>query len=363
MSDDRLDIEESFHEQFRKDSRIERKMLSKTDRSKFKKSDTDKKAKIKEGEGLRGRVLALTREGMLVETPSKNYICALRGSLKKELTHQKNLVTVGDFVRIEPIEDNKAMIFHVEPRRSVLSRADNLRRRKEHLIAANVDQVLIVASVMMPRLKPFLIDRYLIAADKGNMQGVIILNKIDLLKRPPKELDPALIQEQKEIYHEFIEAYTKLSIPVIQISATTGKGMDDLREIMKGKASVFSGQSGVGKTSLINTVTGLDLPVGDLAGRTLKGTHTTSTPQLVPIGPETYCIDTPGIKSFGLWDCSPQELQGYYEEFLPFIAACKFPGCTHHQEPGCAVKHAHAEGAISTLRYESYITLLLNNAD
>lgn len=351
------DIEAEYLGDERKQSKEDRKRLSKRDRSKYKK--TDKKMLVKAEDTSSedfpiGRVLSIKSQEIIVEFENKTYRCTLRGVLKKERNNMKNLVTVGDMVRFEALNNIEGAITFVEPRKSVLSRADNLSRRKEQLIAANIDQVLITASVVNPPLKPFLIDRYIIATQKGNMNPVLIVNKIDLLKND----DDPFVQEEKELYEEFLQAYAKSGFPIIAISAETGEGLDALRAIMKDKSSVFSGQSGVGKSSLINKITGLDLSVGETVAHTKKGAHTTTSAQLIPLSFGGWCIDTPGIKSFGLWNLTPEEIEPYFDEIIEYGHNCKFPDCSHRHEADCAVLAAVEEGAISWLRYASYVALL-----
>jgi ribosome biogenesis GTPase / thiamine phosphate phosphatase len=357
---DAMAEEEAFHGNDNKLGRKERKLAQAADRSKYKKTDMQKKVtKQYTGNGIRGRVLSITREGMHVETVQGNYTCSLRGALKKEKTLSKNLIAVGDFVYTEPQDENFATIVHIEERKSVLSRADNLRRRQEHLIATNIDQVFIVISLFLPRLKPFLVDRYIIAAQKGNMQPIIVLNKIDLLDNPPCDWIESDVEEERELYEEFLASYTHA--PIIEVSATCDAGLDKLRKQMEGKSSVFSGQSGVGKTSLINAMLGTDLPIGDIALHKRKGTHTTSTPKLISLGKDSFCVDTPGIKSFGLWNYNKEELQSFFPEIASEATGCHFPNCNHLHEPKCAVKEAVTNNTISNLRYESFITLLTNS--
>jgi ribosome biogenesis GTPase len=237
-----------------------------------------------------------------------------------------------------------------------LSRADNLSRRKEQVIAANIDQVLITVSVVDPPIKPPLVDRYIIAARKGGMEPVIVLNKIDLLKSETK--DPILVAVENEIYEEFLVAYAQADIPIVSVSVETGEGLERLREVMKGKASVFSGQSGVGKSSLINAITGLDLRVGETVEKTKKGSHTTTTAQLVPLEFGGWCIDTPGIKSFGVWDLKKEEIEKYFSEIHAIGLKCKFLDCTHTHEAQCAVIEALEQEEIPPMRYESYQALI-----
>lgn len=348
-----------------KEQKNQRKIASAKDRSKYKKTDLDsqKKRKIipsqdnlKKSNLKRGRVIAIGSEGIFIDLENKLYICSLRGILKKEKTLLKNLVIVGDFVWFKPYEKTskhlEGIIEHVEPRKSTLSRADNLSRRKEHLIAANIDQVIITTSVVNPTLKPTLLDRYIIACYKGFMAPVIVINKIDLLHS-----DDPLVKIEKELYEKVVIAYSLAGVPVISVSIKTGEGIENLRNMMKNKASVFAGQSGVGKSSLINAIAHLNLPVGETVAKTKKGSHTTSQAQLIHLDFEGWCIDTPGIKSFGLWNLTKDEVLSYYPEFNSLSQYCKYPNCTHRHEPECAVLKAIKEGSLPSLRYESYLQL------
>jgi ribosome biogenesis GTPase / thiamine phosphate phosphatase len=352
--------EEYYSQDDRKEFRKERKLASGNDRSKYKKSDQDQlKKQIKEdtcSDLKRGRVLAIMPEGILVASDDREYLCSLKGSLKQDKNRIKNLVAVGDFVRFEEIPKigqndlgYKGVIAQVEERYSILSRADNLSRNKEQLIAVNIDQVLITASVVLPSLKYSLIDRYIIAAQKGNMIPIIVINKIDLLSSSP---------EEQALFEEFVNVYRSLNFTVIPISTNTGDGIEELKLAMHGKTSVFSGQSGVGKTSLINSVTGMQLATGEMVLRTKKGSHTTTTTQLVPLEGGGFCIDTPGIKSFGLWDFESDEVAAYFSEIFALSGQCKYLDCAHLDEPDCAVKKAVEEEKISSLRFASYCALM-----
>lgn len=354
MAKDEFDWEEETHAKDSKQFRKERKRLSQKDRSKYKKTDLDKRknkpiAEPKSGL-LRGQVLGISPEGILVDSEGKLYTCSLKGSLKKEQMRIKNLLAVGDFVQFEPSPSNEGSIALVEERRSILSRAEHLKRRKEQLIAVNIDQVLITVSVTLPSLKPALIDRYIIAARCGNMEPILVINKIDLLD----QCSPS----EKELYQKILLLYPSLGIACFPVSVKTGEGLEELKKAMNGKSSVFSGQSGSGKSSLINALLGSNLRVGEVIDRTRKGSHTTTSTLLLPLEEGGFCIDTPGIRSFGLWDLTPAEIQKYFSEIVDFAAECRFNTCTHQSEPDCAVKKAVQEGKISPLRFESYLTLI-----
>jgi ribosome biogenesis GTPase len=347
--------EDHFYKEDKRSSRKERKIASKTDRSKYKKTDRAKApppvSLQRAKEALKkGRVISMSSMGVLVSAENDEWLCSLRGLLKHERTEDKNLVAVGDIVLFEETGKGEGQIAHVEPRYSVLSRADNLNRRKQQLIAVNIDQVLITASVVEPPLKPFLIDRYLIAAAKGGMQGVILINKIDLLSQASSD--------ERHLYREFLKAYQKAGCRLIPLSFTTGEGISALKETMQGKTSVFSGQSGVGKTSLINLVTGQKFDTRKVVEKTGKGAHTTTHARLIPLEGEGFCIDTPGIKSFGVWNLSPKELEHYFPDIEALGHTCYFPDCSHTHEEDCAVLRALAAKKLSPVRYDSYCFLL-----
>lgn len=348
---DRYDHEEDFHAKDRKQFRKERRLAQETDRSKFKKTDQprEKPKVIPPLEGmLRGRVVSISGEGMWIEEGNNRYLCALKGTLKKEKMLAKNLVTVGDYVHFQPSGSDEGSIFYIEERFSILARTD-ITGRKEQLIAANIDQVFIVVSVVEPPLKPSLVDRYLIAAQKGNLHPILLINKIDLL---PENSDEA------SRYHEFLAAYEPLGFPILSISTKTGAGIEALRALMKDKTSVISGQSGVGKSSLLNTAFHLTRKTGELAAKTFKGIHTTSTAELISLEQGGYCIDTPGIRSFGVWDLDRAEVSNHFSDIAHLASECHFANCTHLYEPHCAVLHALKEGVLPLMRYESYRALL-----
>jgi ribosome biogenesis GTPase len=355
--------EESDYFNIRKDGRKDRKMAQKGDRSKYKKTDQDKLQKQEKKElplapedYKEGIVTMIRPEQFFVDCQGTSYVCSLRGALKKESHKLKTLVIVGDKVQFEQTGPQSGVIVSVLERKTVLSRKDHLSQIKEHLIAANVDQVFITVSVMDPPLRLTIVDRYLIAAEKGGLKPIIVCNKIDLLD------DESYPEEQRlaerEILEECIKVYPSLNIPFIAASAKTGAGIDTIKEMMKDRVSVFSGQSGTGKSSIINEATDMDLKVGKTVAATRKGSHTTTYTQLLPLSFGGWCIDTPGIKSFGVWDLKEQDLRNYFEEIQEAATKCKFPDCRHLEEPGCALPEAIEEGKVSILRFNSYLSLL-----
>lgn len=352
--------EESDYFDTSKDAKQERKMAKKRDRSQYKKTDQNKLEKrevaLPEANLKKGIVTTIRPELFIVECDGVLYTCVLRGLLKKDKKKLKNLVIVGDVVYFEETGPQTGAIATIEPRKSVLSRADHLSQQREHLIAANVDQVFITVSVIDPPLRINIADRYLIAAEKGGLKPIIICNKIDLLTSsdyPEEEREV-----EREILDECKAVYSDLGITFLEISAETGEGIDALKGLMKDRISVFSGQSGSGKSSIINSLAGMDLKVGRTVAATRKGAHTTSNAQLLAMPFGGWCIDTPGIKSFGVWDLKEQDLRSYFDEIHAESSKCKFPDCRHDNEPDCAIPKAIEEGRISLLRFESYLTLL-----
>ncbi|HET6573551.1 MAG TPA: ribosome small subunit-dependent GTPase A [Fimbriiglobus sp.] len=322
-----------------------------------------------------GRVLRVHGLNSYVEAEDGTvYRCAVRRLLKTLATDERSIVTTGDRVWFRPAGSGvrsqesgvrktdqagaatrsfdsclltpdssppEGMIERVEPRHGVLTRAS---RRREHVLVANVDQLVIVMSLVEPTLKPHLIDRYVAAALKGGLAPVVCLNKADLA-------DPVALQPM-------IGAYSQQGVPAVLTSAVTGFGVDRLRELLRGRATVFSGQSGVGKSSLLNAVqAGLGLQVREVSESSQKGRHTTTTAELIRLASGGWVVDTPGIRQFQLWDTRPEEVEGYFREFGPFVALCGFPDCTHTHEANCAVKDAVARNLLSQRRYQSYLGL------
>lgn len=344
------DFEEDFHSKDRKHSRKERKLAQQADRSKFKKTDTVAKvSEVIDPHLKRGRIIAITGEGSWVDCGGSIYLCSLKGQLKKEVIKVKNLLAVGDFVHFAVTAEKEGAIAQIEERYSVLARTD-ISGRKEQLIATNIDQAVIIASFVHPTLKPALIDRYLIAAEKGNLHPVLVVNKIDLLA----EASP----EEQSRFKEFLSVYELLGFPILCLSTKNGTGVEALRSLLVGKTSVFSGQSGVGKSSILNACFGLTLKTGDVAQKTSKGTHTTTTARLIPLPGGGYCVDTPGIRSFGVWSLQKEEVLKHFTDIAVFAEDCRYKDCTHRTEPECAVQAALKRADLSCLRYESYSSLL-----
>jgi ribosome biogenesis GTPase len=272
------------------------------------------------------------------------YQCATRRLLKTLATDQRHVVAAGDRVVFRPVENSdpkEGLIERVEPRRGCICRAV---RGRQQILVANVDQLAIVSSAVEPRLKPHLIDRMLVTAEKGGVRPLICINKVDLV-------DPAGLQP-------LVGVYAQMGYEVLLVSAVSGFGVERLHRALAGRANVVVGQSGVGKSSLLNRIDpSFDLNVAPVSEDNEKGKHTTSTAWLLRLAGGGYVVDTPGVRQFQLWDVTVEEVAGYFRDVRPYVNLCRFPDCTHTHEDGCAVKNAVADGRLDERRYESYCHL------
>jgi len=294
----------------------------------------------------RGRVLAI--RGLASEVRDEQgtvYQCATRRLLKTLSTDQRHVVAAGDRVLFRPVEGTdppEGIIERVEPRRGSLCRTS---RGRQQILVTNVDQLLIISSAAEPRLKPNLIDRLLLAAEKGGVRPIICINKVDLVE--PASLQP------------LVGVYSQMGYRVLLSSAKTGFGVERFGRALAEQESVVVGQSGVGKSSLLNRVEpGLARRVRPVSSDTEKGVHTTTTAELLPLSFGGYVVDTPGIRQFQLWDVIPEEVAGFFRDVRPYVSLCRFPDCTHTHEDDCAVKNAVADGRIDERRYDSYCHLI-----
>jgi len=294
----------------------------------------------------RGMVISVQAAQCTVRCEKEYYPCNLRPELTMT---QRSDLTVGDEVAFSTAQDGTHIVENVFDRRSTLSRPDPYDPRIEKVIAANIEIAVVVVSIMNPPLSTSLIDRFLMAIERGNVTPLICVNKTDLLDTVDGET--AKLAE--------MEIYKKLGVSVVHCSALTGTGINDLADKLSDKLCVLVGHSGVGKSSLLNAIQpDLNLLTRGIRENVKKGRHTTTGSTLYNLPQDIRIIDTPGIRSFGLWKVTPEELRWYFQEFEDYIGQCKFSNCTHSHEPDCAIKQATAEKNIQPIRYESYLRIL-----
>lgn len=276
----------------------------------------------------------------------------LRGKVRLERSASTNPVAVGDRVLFEAPdeadEQNPALITEILPRKNHLVRKSTNLSKQSHVIAANLDQAVITVSLYFPEIKLPFLDRILVTCEVYGIPAVIALNKVDIYR------SAAEVQMRS-----FTEIYEEAGYKVIPCSARSGEGVDELRGLCRGKLSLFSGESGVGKSSLIKALDpNLNPKIGKISSAHLQGKHTTSLYEMYRLGSGGYLIDTPGIRGFGLVELEKEEISKYFPEMLRYADNCRFMPCTHTHEPGCAVKDAVDAGLISPERYNSYLGML-----
>jgi len=302
-----------------------------------------------EQDAKRGRVLSVAGlYCVVVDENGVSFKCYIRRLLKSQESDERSVVSAGDWVRFRPAPNNEGLILRVERRSRSLTRR---YRGREQVIAANVDQVLIVSALADPPPKLTLIDRWLVRAELCNLRPIICFNKADLADLVP--------------FQPIFGIYARLGYSVVVVSAQTGFGMDELRYELQQAETVLLGMSGVGKSSLLNALEPrYQLAVNEVSATSHKGKHTTTTARLLALKEGGSVIDTPGVRQFELTDVDPGELAGAFIEFRPFLHRCKFSSCTHsEQEDGCGVAQAVVDRLISAARYDAYLRILEGNVD
>lgn len=281
----------------------------------------------------------------------------LRGRVRLKASSSTNPIAVGDRVEYEyedaPTEKTPAQITRILPRHNHLIRKSTNLSRQSHVIAANLDRVFLVCTLYFPEIKLPFLDRQLVSCEMFKIPVTIVLNKVDLYR-----------DEAKDYLDYFKSIYTEAGYDVLETSAKTGEGIEELRALCRGKEgesgiNLISGESGVGKSSIIKALDQtLDPKVGEISLSHLQGKHTTSLYEMYPISSGGYIIDTPGLRGFGLYGLEKEEIYTYFPEMLRASGGCRFTPCSHTHEPGCAVKEAVERGEISPERYASYLGML-----
>lgn len=289
----------------------------------------------------------LTDEGETID-------CKIKGNFRLKGIRSTNPVAVGDFVTILPNQEGTAFITAIDDRRNYIIRKSQNLSKQSHIIAANVDQACLVVTIAHPETSTTFIDRFLASAEAYRVPVILIFNKTDILD-----------EDERRYLDMMMQLYRTVGYECVALSAETGDGVDALMPMLEGKTTLFSGNSGVGKSTLLNRlVPGLNLRTSEISDAHDTGTHTTTFSEMIPLPVKTeasarsWLIDTPGIRGFGTFDMEPEEICSYFKEIFKFSADCRFGNCTHTHEPGCAVLKAVEEHYIALSRYNSYISML-----
>ena len=272
----------------------------------------------------------------------------LRGRIRLEGIKTTNPVAVGDWVICEKDKNGEFTIKSIERRKNYVIRRSTKLSAQAHILASNIDQAVVVVSLKSPRTSLGFVDRFLVTTESFRIPTIIVFNKEDIYTK----------QELIEIA-EIRELYQSIGYETILTSVKTKNGISNLKKELESKITMFSGHSGVGKSSLLNEIDqGLNLPTQNISSHTDKGQHTTTFATMYFLDDRTKIIDTPGIKEIGLYNIEKEELCHYFKEFKPFLGTCKFNNCTHNHEPGCVIKHQAEINNISKKRYDSYLHIL-----
>ena len=274
--------------------------------------------------------------------------CKIKGNFRLKGIRSTNPVAVGDRVEIIRNQEGTAFISNICDRRNYIIRKSSNLSKQSHIIASNVDQAFLIVTVDFPQTSTTFIDRFLASAEAYNVPVVILFNKIDLFKG-----------EGERYLDMMVNLYETVGYKCVKVSAQTGEGIEELKPLLKDKITLFSGNSGVGKSSLLNIIVpGAQLRTAEISDAHNTGMHTTTFSEMLRLEDGGWVIDTPGIKGFGTFNMEPEEICGYFKEIFKFSKDCRFNNCTHTHEPGCAVRKAVEDHYIAESRYASYLSML-----
>ena len=298
---------------------------------------------------MKGLVVKNTGSWYVVKTDEDTLVdCKIKGNFRLKGIRSTNPVAVGDWVTIAPNKEGTAFITEIEDRKNYIIRKSTNLSKQSHIIAANVDVALLVVTVSRPVTSTVFIDRFLASAEAYRVPVILVFNKTDLLT-----------PEERHYQEIMMTLYETVGYHCVELSAETGEGVEQLLPLLQGKVSVLSGNSGVGKSTLINRIIpGLQLRTAEISDAHQMGMHTTTFSEMLSLPEGGWLIDTPGIKGFGTFDMEPEELTGYFKEIFEFSHQCRFNNCTHTHEPGCAVIEAVKNHYMAESRYQSYLSML-----